>query len=481
MSSLMLRGVFLLILLGLVPDAPARNIDLASVPERTEVQLTIYNAEDLTLVRETRILAFAKGQNPLQFSWANTLIDPTSVELRFLDHSGQLMLQDTTFPHDKPQMLFWNVESQADLTAKIEIGYFISGIHWTADYTALANPDETALRLEGFVRVDNQSGEDYPDAQVRLVIGSIHLVEKIAQLARIPVTQLEGLERTQRQELKKRALRQVMEKDEMAMGSVMAMSPPAPAVALERPKEIEKQGLSEYFIYTIEGTETIPNGWAKRLKSFAAPRVPLAVQYRYRVAEYGDQLVRLYLAKNDKPSGLGATPLPEGSLQALRENPSGGMRFLAVLPLKYVPIGDNLELNLGEDPEVVFKERHLATRRDELWMRYTQGNLYRKVGEGDMRLDLDSSVAGWNEHQVWGQRIHNFTGRLIEVEIRRAYGGDVVFTSELNPKLHDFQTVEYLTRVKPGEKAERRYEITQKQGYNQKQNRVQLQTGRVHP
>jgi hypothetical protein len=61
----------------------ARNVDLATVPERRTVQLTIYNSEDLTLVRESRVVTFKKGVNPLQFSWANTLIDPTSVELKF--------------------------------------------------------------------------------------------------------------------------------------------------------------------------------------------------------------------------------------------------------------------------------------------------------------------------------------------------------------------------------------------------------------
>src|SRR5262245_62169227 len=62
----------------------ADNVDLSTVPARDSVQLTIYNSEDLTLVRETRKVSFKNGVNPLQFSWANTLIDPTSVQLRFL-------------------------------------------------------------------------------------------------------------------------------------------------------------------------------------------------------------------------------------------------------------------------------------------------------------------------------------------------------------------------------------------------------------
>ena len=76
-------------LLSLRMPAPASNVDLSTVPQRDTVQLTIYNSEDLTLVRETRKVTFKKGVNPLQFSWANTLIDPTSVELKFLTQRRQ--------------------------------------------------------------------------------------------------------------------------------------------------------------------------------------------------------------------------------------------------------------------------------------------------------------------------------------------------------------------------------------------------------
>ena len=46
--------------------AQARNIDLATVPARESVQLTIYNGEDLTLVRETRSLSLRAGTNHIQ-------------------------------------------------------------------------------------------------------------------------------------------------------------------------------------------------------------------------------------------------------------------------------------------------------------------------------------------------------------------------------------------------------------------------------
>ena len=150
--SLLTTAAALLLTLALaVPPAPARNVDLSTVPRRDTVQLTIYNSEDLTLVRETRTLTFKKGINGLQFSWANTLIDPSSVELRFLTKADKLDLLDTTFPHDKPQMLYWNVVSDFDGDAQVEITYFTSGITWSADYVLSLDAAEEKAALQGWV------------------------------------------------------------------------------------------------------------------------------------------------------------------------------------------------------------------------------------------------------------------------------------------------------------------------------------------
>ena len=458
--------------------ALARNVDLATVPERRTVQLTIYNSEDLTLVRESRVVTFKQGVNPLQFSWANTLIDPTSVELKFREPKTGLEVLDTTFPHDKPQTLYWNVKSDVNREAVIEISYFTSGISWAADYLAIADPDEKALRLESFVRVRNNSGEDYENAQVRLVVGTINLVEKIAELARLPVGRVSELGKEEYRDMRQKAARRMMAPAapapmlEMAAGSMAA-----DAAQMAAPKEIIKEGLSEYFIYTIEGTETVPNGWAKRLRSFEAAAVPMTVQYRYRPREYGEQLTRLYLLKNDAASKLGSTPLPDGMLRVFRANGRDGLSYLATQNLKYVPIGDKIELNLGSDPAVIFELVKQKVYRDNLWFQIKGGNLYRKLGEEGFKLELDSQVAGWDEHTVYRQKIRNYSGKPIGVQIRREYPGDVVFRGRLNPTLHDFQTVQFETDVPAGAKAELDYEIIARLGYNQKQNRVELQAG----
>jgi len=441
----------------------ARNVDLSTVPKRDTVQLTIYNSEDLTLVRETRTITFKKGLNPLQFSWANTLIDPTSVELKFLSQPEKLEVLDTTYPHDKPQMLYWNVQSDFDGEATVEITYFTSGITWSSDYVCLADKDEKELKFEGFVRVTNNSGEEYENAQVRLVVGTINLVEKIAQLAGISAPEVTTLALEKRAVYARRAAKQSLTLADQADAAKPAE------------KQIIKEGLSEYFIYTIEGTETIPNGWSKRMRSFEGSSIPFNIQYRYRPLEYGDHLVRMYLLTNDKASKLGATPLPDGIVRVFCDNGRDGLSYLTQQSIKYVPIGDKIELNLGSDPSVIFELVKLKTSRDNFWLKIGGANVFRQVGQPGVQIDVNSTVAGWDDHEVYSQRVRNYTAKPIELEVRRSFDGDVLFQSKLKPVLHDYRTVQFTASVAAGTKSDLLFQLLRHQGRNGKQNNVTLQ------
>src|SRR5205814_1124172 len=115
-----------------------------------------------------------------------------------------------------------------------------------------------------------------------------------------------------------------------------------------------KEGLSEYFVFTIEGTETIQNGWSKRLRAVEAAKVPLKIQYRYRQPEYGDQLVRMYLMTNDKDSKLGATPLPDGVVRVFRDNGSFRSR-LAPRLYDYQTVEFTTSLDAGKKSDLRFE------------------------------------------------------------------------------------------------------------------------------
>ena len=159
----------------------------------------------------------------------------------------------------------------------------------------------------------------------------------------------------------------------------------------------------------------------------------------------------MYLLTNNVESKLGTTPLPDGIVRVFRDNGRGGLSYLTQQSIKYIPIGDKIELNLGVDPEVIFELIKLRAFRDELWLQISGTSEFRKIGgDGVMQVE-NASLAGWDDHEIFTQRIRNYTSKPIEVEIRRTLPGHIVFKSQLEPKLHDYQTVEFLTRVAAGQ------------------------------
>ncbi|MCP3852550.1 MAG: hypothetical protein GY694_20325 [Gammaproteobacteria bacterium] len=450
----------------------AQNIDLSTLPSRDSVQLTIYNSEDLTLVRETRQISIKKGKNRLQFSWANTKIDPTSVQIEFLSHPTQMHLGNTTFPHKKPQMLYWNINSTTEVLATVEISYFTSGISWKADYSGILSKDGKNIALDSFVTVTNHSGENYENAQVRLVIGKINLVESIDTLVNQSQEHYNQAKQ-KRQNLRVQKARKMMARPSGAHKMEAASFVMADGVAEE--KEVAKDSLSEYYIFTIDGTETVLNQWSKRLRSNFAESIAIDTIYRYRPREYGRALARILTFKNDKKSSLGEAPLPKGKIQVYQKNQQGSLTYIAGLPFKYTSIGDKVELNSGVDPDVYFELVNEKNWRDNIWMHYNKGNVYRRIGDGHIKIDHNSRVAGWNVHRVYSQHLRNFTDRAIKVEIRRLISGDAIFKSALEVKKHDFQTVDIHTNLAVGDRQELKYEVLTRKGRNAKQNRVLIQ------
>jgi len=240
-------------------------------------------------------------------------------------------------------------------------------------------------------------------------------------------------------------------------------------------KEVAKDSLSEYYIFTIDGTETVLNQWSKRLRSSFAESIAIDTIYRYRPREYGSTLARILTFKNDKKSSLGEAPLPKGKIQIYQKNKQGSLTYIAGLPFKYTSIGDKVELNSGVDPDVYFELVNEKNWRDNIWMHYNKGNVYRRIGDGHIKIDYNSRVAGWNVHRAYSQHLRNFTDKAIKVEIRRLISGDAIFKSALDVKKYDFQTVDIHTNLAVGDRQELKYEVLTRKGRNARQNRVLIQ------
>ena len=424
-----------LTMLGSVADA---RINVVTLPERDTVQLTIYNSADLTLVKETRHLTFRRGLNKLEFSWANTLIDPTSVEFRPVTHADKVEVLDVSFPPEVTNTLEWRVNSEVAGEVICEIRYFTSGIRWAADYVAEADKVEQSMALAGNVRVNNNSGEDYENAQVRLVVGVIRLVEDIAQLAHagrpgvMPPTTL-SIQKFKSDGDGKDAYAE-FERAERKAGDR---------------REIVKEALSEYFLYTVEGRDTIPNGWGKRLPSFTAQPVPIASYYKFERERYGDRVMRFYRFKNDTESKLGTEPLPDGQVKAFRLVTADNLyAFVGRTSVKYIPIGEQVEMELGQDREVIIKPRLMN---------------WEKV---DFRFDDKGNVAGWTTKETWEIEVQNSKDIDVTLDIRRNFTGDWELKTEQKFEKVDAGKVKFVLPLKSREKQKFSYELTTRYGTN---------------
>jgi hypothetical protein len=449
--------------LAMTAVAQARNIDLVTLPPRDAVQLTIYNSEDLTLVRETRAITFKKGANRLEFSWANTLIDPTSVYFRPLDHENDIDLADTTFPADRPQVLVWSVDSKFEGQVRVEVSYFTSGISWSADYTMITDPAETKMSVDGYVTVINNSGEDYEGAQVRLVVGVINLVEKVQQLARAGALQKAGAGELTLTNGTTRTLAvsgAIVAADNATWGITAGGMGGGGAAA---PPKVVKEGLSEYFIFTVEGKQTVKTGWSQRMISFKAKDVPFDVVYRYRPHQYGPVPVRFFNLANDTEHKMGESPLPDGMIRVFRENGKAGLNFFTAQATKYIPISEKIELNVGKDDQVVYERVVLDLTRSNF--------IFNERARSPV-------VTGWDEQRRWQEEIRNYRDKPIKIEIRHVLPGDIQFSMDAAKglKLYDFQTPEYTLDLKAHEKLKCTSEGLFHMGTSQKQNRVELTT-----
>ncbi len=438
-----LRLSLLTAAVALVPALAPARINVVALPGRDTVQLTIYNSADLTLVKETRVLTLRRGLNKLEFSWANTLIDPTSVEFRPLTHADAVDVLDISFPPRVTNTLEWRIHSEFAGEVQVEIRYFTSGITWSADYVVEAARDEKTMALAGNVRVNNQSGEDYENAQVRLVVGVIRLVEDIAQLAQqgrpgalLPTSAPFYARLPQGEALAERA---------KVMRNVNGMLD-----KLEnRPREIIKEGVSEYFLYTVAGRDTIPTGWSKRLPSFQTPAVPITSYYKYEKERWGDRVQRFYRFTNSVPSRLGREPLPDGAVKAFRLVTDDHLYgFVGSTSVKYIPINETVEMELGSDPEVLVKPKLMN------WVKT------------DLAFDNNGNVKGWTTKETWEIEVQNSKDLDVVLDVRRNFPGDWTLTTDARFEKVDANKVKFVLPLKSRAQQTFSYEVTTRQGTN---------------
>jgi hypothetical protein len=313
--------------------------------------------------------------------------------------------------------------------------------------------DEQHMQLDAYVTIQNHSGEDYENASTRVIVGTIHLLDEIMALAgrdtpynRPGTPQYKPLTKSE-SDVRLDAYRALGVAEDMAM-----------AAASMEVKAIIKEGLSEYFLYTIEGTENIPDGWGKRLPSFSVDKIPVQNLYRYEEERYGKSTQRLIIFKNDNVHQLGKEPLPDGDIKVFKQvSKYQQLAYIGHVPSKYIPIDQEVELDFGAARDVKINPLLMSEKTEN----------YQFNRHGD--------ISGFDSIQQWEIKLENNRDIPIKIEIFRNFNTPYWKINNQdgnNGKFEkvDIDTVKYTLVVAANSSITLAYDITYFEGERQNVN-----------
>lgn len=154
--------------LGLLAGVAEARVKLVALPERARTAVSLAHP-DVTLVEEERSIPLQQGVNSVDFSWSGVNIDADSIQVRVLGTTNVVLL-NTSFPPAE-RSLIWEFNSPEATEQRVRISYLLGGVQRDVVYKAVAEPDESALALRTYLRLRNESGEDFQNAELALGFG----------------------------------------------------------------------------------------------------------------------------------------------------------------------------------------------------------------------------------------------------------------------------------------------------------------------
>jgi hypothetical protein len=145
------------------PTSAWARIKLITLPVRERVEIQLDNP-GATLVEEERIVPLVKGENQVDFSWANTQIDPNTIVFRVIGPAdGKAMdvkVLSVSYPPNEAALV-WNVGSSESGSARVRISYLLGNLTKSFNYRAVASHDEQTLTLSEYMRLQNFANEEF--------------------------------------------------------------------------------------------------------------------------------------------------------------------------------------------------------------------------------------------------------------------------------------------------------------------------------
>ena len=278
---------------------------------------------------------------------------------------------------DRPTLVSELVAKRAG-TQTLELSYLSGGLSWKADYVAELNGSDSALDLNGWVTLTNQSGTAYPNARLQLVAGDVNRVRDEMRFA-------------------------------AKAASMMREAPAAPQMAQE--------ALFEYHLYTLQRPTTIADNQTKQVSLLTAAGVPVAKElllqggdyyYRSSVGNIGQKMkvgVFVQFENRDK-AGLGL-PMPKGVVRVYKKDSAGNAQFVGEDAIDHTPRNATVRLKLGEAFDITADKKQTDFKRRD-----------------------PTNRASYVFESAYEIALHNAKGQPVTVTVREPVPGDWTMLEE---------------------------------------------------
>jgi hypothetical protein len=145
------------------PDSAQARVKLITLPVRERVEIQLDNA-GATLVEEERIVPLVKGENQVDFSWANTQIDSNTIVFRVIAPIGDKPIDakvlSVSYPPNE-SALIWAIGSSDSGSVRVRVSYLLGNLNKSFNYRAVASKDESHLTLSQYMRLQNLANESF--------------------------------------------------------------------------------------------------------------------------------------------------------------------------------------------------------------------------------------------------------------------------------------------------------------------------------
>jgi hypothetical protein len=255
------------------------------------------------------------------------VINPANVaEIRFPHLPENLIARPT---------LVWRLANQRSTPQSIEASYLTGGITWRADYVVLVNGDETRADVTSWVTIDNNSGGEFRNAELKLVAGDVHRAEN-----------RQAYEAKMRQELAGRAARD---------------------------ENFKEESFFEYHLYTLQRRTTIKNAQTKQIslldakgvgshKQFVIYGLPYYYHGYNNPGEPIKEKIGVYIEfANTEKNGIGQ-PLPAGIVRLYKADSSGGQQFIGEDRIDHTPKDETVKVKVGDAFDIVGERKMMDYR-----------------------------------------------------------------------------------------------------------------------